>query len=84
MFSLPCRISHTIILDDPFDDPAGIEIPDKSPEPTEKQLQVTCQRLSYSFVLCHFLRLSIELMTSVNLTKLSKPHQVREAGGKGR
>ncbi|KAL4232788.1 Peptidyl-prolyl cis-trans isomerase-like 4 [Mactra antiquata] len=32
------RIYHTIILDDPFDDPAGLEIPDRSPEPTKEQL----------------------------------------------
>nr|CAB3265069.1 peptidyl-prolyl cis-trans isomerase-like 4 [Phallusia mammillata] len=33
------RITHTIILDDPLDDPAGLEIPDKSPEPTKEQLE---------------------------------------------
>jgi len=33
------RINHTIILDDPFDDPGGLPIPDKSPEPTREQLQ---------------------------------------------
>ena len=27
------RILHTIILDDPFDDPKGLVVPDKSPEP---------------------------------------------------
>ncbi|XP_065918341.1 peptidyl-prolyl cis-trans isomerase sig-7-like [Dysidea avara] len=27
------RILHTIILDDPLDDPKGLEVPDKSPEP---------------------------------------------------
>ncbi|XP_053397607.1 peptidyl-prolyl cis-trans isomerase-like 4 isoform X2 [Mercenaria mercenaria] len=32
------RIYHTIILDDPYDDPAGLEIPDRSPEPTKEQL----------------------------------------------
>ncbi|PIK52796.1 putative peptidyl-prolyl cis-trans isomerase-like 4-like [Apostichopus japonicus] len=26
------RINHTVILDDPFDDPEGLELPDKSPE----------------------------------------------------
>ena len=35
------RINHTIILDDPFDDPVGLVFPDKSPEPTKEQLQVT-------------------------------------------
>jgi len=29
------RIRHTIVLDDPFDDPAGLMIPEKSPEPTK-------------------------------------------------
>ncbi|KAK6172160.1 hypothetical protein SNE40_015885 [Patella caerulea] len=32
------RIYHTIILDDPFDDPAGLQIPDRSPEPTKEML----------------------------------------------
>ncbi|XP_048842534.1 peptidyl-prolyl cis-trans isomerase-like 4 [Brienomyrus brachyistius] len=32
------RINHTVILDDPFDDPANLEIPDRSPEPTKEQL----------------------------------------------
>ena len=37
---LPFRINHTIILDDPFDDPEGLEIPDQSPEPSKDQLEV--------------------------------------------
>uniref|UniRef100_A0A8C9FK75 Peptidyl-prolyl cis-trans isomerase n=1 Tax=Pavo cristatus TaxID=9049 RepID=A0A8C9FK75_PAVCR len=32
------RINHTVILDDPFDDPPGLSIPDRSPEPTKEQL----------------------------------------------
>ncbi|KAF7253684.1 Peptidyl-prolyl cis-trans isomerase-like 4 [Varanus komodoensis] len=32
------RINHTVILDDPFDDPPGLVIPDHSPEPTKEQL----------------------------------------------
>ncbi|XP_043537044.1 peptidyl-prolyl cis-trans isomerase-like 4 isoform X1 [Chiloscyllium plagiosum] len=32
------RITHTVILEDPFDDPAGLQIPDRSPEPTKEQL----------------------------------------------
>ncbi|XP_068087829.1 peptidyl-prolyl cis-trans isomerase-like 4 [Hyperolius riggenbachi] len=32
------RINHTVILDDPFDDPSGLIIPDRSPEPTKEQL----------------------------------------------
>jgi peptidyl-prolyl cis-trans isomerase-like 4 len=39
--SIYFRIYHTIILDDPFDDPAGLEVPDRSPEPTKQQLDVS-------------------------------------------
>ncbi|XP_005430011.1 peptidyl-prolyl cis-trans isomerase-like 4 [Geospiza fortis] len=32
------RINHTVILEDPFDDPPGLCVPDRSPEPTKEQL----------------------------------------------
>ncbi|KAJ1969284.1 Peptidyl-prolyl cis-trans isomerase-like 4 [Dispira parvispora] len=32
------RIRHTIILDDPFPDPEGLTVPDRSPLPTQAQL----------------------------------------------
>ncbi|XP_051909508.1 peptidyl-prolyl cis-trans isomerase-like 4 [Hippocampus zosterae] len=32
------RINHTVILDDPFDDPGDLPVPDRSPEPTKEQL----------------------------------------------
>ncbi|XP_018401444.1 PREDICTED: peptidyl-prolyl cis-trans isomerase-like 4 isoform X2 [Cyphomyrmex costatus] len=32
------RISHTVILEDPFDDPMGFVVPDRSPEPTKEAL----------------------------------------------
>ncbi|KAI8376553.1 cyclophilin-like domain-containing protein [Radiomyces spectabilis] len=32
------RIRHTIILDDPFPDPEGLQVPDASPLPTKEQL----------------------------------------------
>uniref|UniRef100_A0A3Q2YQ78 Peptidyl-prolyl cis-trans isomerase n=1 Tax=Hippocampus comes TaxID=109280 RepID=A0A3Q2YQ78_HIPCM len=32
------RINHTVILDDPFDDPLDLPVPDRSPEPTKEQL----------------------------------------------
>lgn len=35
-----------MILDDPFDDPAGLPVPDRSPEPTKEQLDVSV------FILC--------------------------------
>ncbi|ROI57998.1 Peptidyl-prolyl cis-trans isomerase-like 4 [Anabarilius grahami] len=40
------RINHTVILDDPFDDPAGLPVPDRSPEPTKEQLDVSLHSLS--------------------------------------
>lgn len=36
-----CRINHTVILDDPFDDPPDLPVPDRSPEPTKEQLDVS-------------------------------------------
>lgn len=39
LFSI--RINHTVILDDPFEDPPGLSIPDRSPEPTKEQLDVS-------------------------------------------
>ncbi|OQV18296.1 Peptidyl-prolyl cis-trans isomerase-like 4 [Hypsibius exemplaris] len=33
------RINHTVILDDPFDDPRGLKIPARSPSPTPEQLE---------------------------------------------
>lgn len=35
------RITHTVILDDPYDDPAGLNIPPNSPEPTKEMLDVS-------------------------------------------
>lgn len=34
------RITHTVILDDPFDDPKGLDPPSRSPSPTEEVLNV--------------------------------------------
>jgi Cyclophilin type peptidyl-prolyl cis-trans isomerase/CLD len=34
------RICHTVILDNPFDDVRGLNYPCKSPEPTDKRLEV--------------------------------------------
>uniref|UniRef100_A0AAV2KCM6 Peptidyl-prolyl cis-trans isomerase n=1 Tax=Knipowitschia caucasica TaxID=637954 RepID=A0AAV2KCM6_KNICA len=38
VFGEDIRINHTVILDDPFDDPADLPVPDRSPEPTREQL----------------------------------------------
>ncbi|CAM9304859.1 unnamed protein product [Lampetra planeri] len=32
------RLNHTVILEDPFDDPPDLPVPDRSPEPTKEQL----------------------------------------------
>uniref|UniRef100_A0A6Q2XLG2 Peptidyl-prolyl cis-trans isomerase n=1 Tax=Esox lucius TaxID=8010 RepID=A0A6Q2XLG2_ESOLU len=32
------RINHTLILEDPFDDPTDLPVPERSPEPTKEQL----------------------------------------------
>ena len=39
---LRCRIYHTVVLDDPYDDPPGLEghVPDQSPQLTREQLDV--------------------------------------------
>ncbi|KAI9282753.1 peptidyl-prolyl cis-trans isomerase-like 4 [Sporodiniella umbellata] len=33
------RIKHTVVLDDPFEDPEGLQVPDESPVPTKEQLE---------------------------------------------
>lgn len=33
------RIKHTVILDDPFPDPEGLQVPDESPLPTKEQME---------------------------------------------
>ncbi|CAO3624799.1 unnamed protein product [Cunninghamella blakesleeana] len=33
------RIRHTVVLDDPYDDPEGLIVPDESPVPTKEQLE---------------------------------------------
>ena len=40
------RIRHTIVLEDPFDDPAGLVVPDASPEPSELVLKQDRERLA--------------------------------------
>lgn len=34
------RITHTVILDDPFPDPPGLDFPVHSPEPSKEMLDV--------------------------------------------
>lgn len=42
------RITHTVILEDPYDDPQGLVVPDSSPEPTKEVLTVS------DYLLLHF------------------------------
>ena len=39
------RITHTVVLDDPLEDPAGLEVPDRSPPLTDAILNVRNIRL---------------------------------------
>jgi len=39
------RIRHTIVLEDPYDDPQGLQVPDRSPSPTELVKQQDRERL---------------------------------------
>jgi len=52
-----CRIYHTVILDDPYDDPPGLDshIPDQSPQLTREQLDV-----SYLLSFCRYFLSSSE------------------------
>ena len=45
-----CRITHTVILDDPFPDPSGLDIPIHSPEPTREMLDVSKNVMCFIFV----------------------------------
>lgn len=42
------RISHTVILEDPFEDPEALVVPDRSPEPTKECLMVVVLPIIYS------------------------------------
>ena len=43
-----------MILDDPYDDPAGLQVPDRSPEPTKEQLDVRFLCFGDDFcIACH-------------------------------
>jgi anti-sigma factor ChrR (cupin superfamily) len=43
-------IRHTVILEDPFDDPPGLVVPERSPSPTPEQLAV---RTMHCLALAH-------------------------------
>merc|ERR1712029_237227 len=35
------RITHTVVLDDPYEDPPGLQVPDHSPRPSKETLSAT-------------------------------------------
>ena len=39
------RISHTVVLEDPYDDPENLVIPEGSPEPTKEFLMVFSKQI---------------------------------------
>ena len=41
LFCFHFRILHTVIIDDPYDDPDGLDLPPKSPEPDIKDYEVS-------------------------------------------
>jgi len=45
------RVSHTVILEDPFEDPRGMEIPERSPSPNPQRMMVSSLSLIYGQLL---------------------------------
>ncbi|EZA51462.1 hypothetical protein DMN91_007521 [Ooceraea biroi] len=63
-------ISHTVILEDPFDDPLGFVIPDRSPEPTKEVLM--SDRIGAHEVLDDTAGMSMEEVTEIEKDKEAK------------
>jgi hypothetical protein len=55
-----------VILDDPFDDPQGLEVPDKSPGPTKEMLEVWSNKSPFLFI--YLSNRCFELMVFVKIT----------------
>lgn len=52
------RITHTVILEDPYSDPDGLIVPNRSPEPPLEVLQVDNLINNYSCTVFKFLYLN--------------------------
>ncbi|XP_033219429.1 peptidyl-prolyl cis-trans isomerase sig-7 [Belonocnema kinseyi] len=64
------RISHTVILEDPYDDPKGLVIPDRSPEPTQEVL--TSDRIGADEVID-----DMEGMTAEEIKEMQKEKEAK-------
>ncbi|XP_070172634.1 peptidyl-prolyl cis-trans isomerase sig-7 [Polyergus mexicanus] len=64
------RISHTVILEDPFDDPVGLVIPDRSPEPTKEALM--SDRIGADEAIDDMSGMTVEEMTEIQKIKEAK------------
>ncbi|KAM0728264.1 Peptidyl-prolyl cis-trans isomerase sig-7 [Formica fusca] len=64
------RISHTVILEDPFDDPVGLVVPDRSPEPTKEALM--SDRIGADEAIDDMSGMTMEEMTEIQKVKEAK------------
>ncbi|XP_043271294.1 peptidyl-prolyl cis-trans isomerase sig-7 isoform X1 [Venturia canescens] len=64
------RISHTVILEDPYDDPKTLVIPDRSPEPTREALM--SDRIGADEAIDDTAGLSMEQITEIQKEKEAK------------
>ncbi|XP_012282401.1 peptidyl-prolyl cis-trans isomerase sig-7 isoform X2 [Orussus abietinus] len=64
------RISHTVILEDPYDDPKGLVVPDRSPEPTKEALM--SERIGADEAIDDTAGMSIEEITEMQKEKEAK------------
>ncbi|XP_063974482.1 peptidyl-prolyl cis-trans isomerase sig-7 [Diachasmimorpha longicaudata] len=64
------RISHTVILEDPYDDPENLPVPDRSPEPTKEVLM--SDRIGADEVLDDTAGMSIEEIMEMRRDKEAK------------
>ncbi|XP_076168079.1 peptidyl-prolyl cis-trans isomerase sig-7 [Ptiloglossa arizonensis] len=64
------RISHTVVLEDPFEDPVGFIVPDKSPPPTKECL--TSDRIGADEVIDDTAGMTVEEITEMQKEKEAK------------
>ncbi|XP_015589340.1 peptidyl-prolyl cis-trans isomerase sig-7 [Cephus cinctus] len=64
------RISHTVILEDPYEDPRGLIVPDRSPEPTKEAL--TSDRIGADEVIDDTAGMTIEQIVEMRKQKEAK------------
>lgn len=62
-----------MILEDPFDDPPDLPVPDRSPEPTREQLDVSVAPLTWTLLVPLFLTLRLLMLRRVDELELTRP-----------